>query len=252
MGAHGEDLLTTLGRNGSVPYVISEDITIPAESVPIEISFTSKNGEKVAPLRGETTGMKHVVIAGVQGNITLEDDTYFYRRGQKGGEVKVKKGTEIITSGSLEALNYIPVICLSQADGTVTSDEIIAYQKGIISHQQTADAIKDRYLIIGDPFGSEETLKEQETVMEAEYGLNYINLRQYLLTQGLADAGITATEEDKECLAAGKIPASLLDGESRLNEVSYELLGELVYERMRVLGYFDEVESAIHEAMTVD
>ena len=87
-----------------------------------------------------------------------------------------------------------------------------------------------------------------------EYGDKYINLREYMSLSGIddankqLDAGIKITEHDKEMMAEGKVPASLLiEDEFHFNAYGYELIGELVYNRMNQLGYFDKVRTEIDE-----
>lgn len=81
--------------------------------------------------------------------------------------------------------------------------------------------------------------------MYAEYGEHYINLREYMGTQGLADAGLKATEEDMQMMEIGMTPASLLVDGVHFNAGGYELIGKLIYTRMEELGYFSECREAI-------
>lgn len=85
--------------------------------------------------------------------------------------------------------------------------------------------------------------------MQEEYGDQYINLRQYMITMGMSDAGLEPTEADIERIAEGLVPASLLvDDMVHFNAMGYTLIGNLVYERMYELGYFGEIIMAIEEA----
>ena len=90
-----------------------------------------------------------------------------------------------------------------------------------------------------------------DTAMMQAFGNRYINVRKYLIGDGLTDAGITPTKKDKENIEKGKVPVSFLATENglQLNGRAYTLIGRLVYERMESLGYFDEVydELAIGE-----
>ena len=67
MGVGGENTDTILGRNGAVPFVVSESFTISEDDTKTEIHFTSQNGDKVAPLRQGDRGMESVIINGVKG-----------------------------------------------------------------------------------------------------------------------------------------------------------------------------------------
>ncbi|MDP4193365.1 MAG: hypothetical protein Q8858_17510 [Bacteroidota bacterium] len=77
-----------------------------------------------------------------------------------------------------------------------------------------------------------------EQAMVKEYGDKYVNLREYLSTKGLSDAGIKPTSEDTKAMSSGSVPPSLLSGKVNLNAKGYKLVGNLVYKRLVDLGYF--------------
>ena len=260
MGSGAESSATILGRNGAVPYVVSEEFVIPAEPGSVSLKFTSENGQEVVPLTQGDVGVNNVVIAGVEGKLSLDLESYkhssrnyyYFTRLTPGAEVTVQPGEKIITSGSDLYRNYIPVIFMGTYDGTYsTVEELIAAQKAIIDHQT---ANQDRYIILG-PFylknhwdhGLSTELETFETAMLQEYGDHFINVRKYLCSDGLSDAGITATAQDTKDIAKGFIPASLRSAaeDSELNAKGYKLLGQLVYNRMDKLGYFDEVKDEL-------
>lgn len=254
MGVGGENTLTICGRNGSIPFVTSKNMTIPADCEQVSIYMMSLDGRGVAPLRQGNVGMDYVVINGIEGKITIEqesytskDYSYTFTRKEAGEVVNVPAGTEIITSGSENYLNYIPVIFIGTNGGYRNYEELIKQQRGIIEHQ--AGNPKGRFIIIGLHHGNVENLLELESVMEAEYGEQYINWREYLCTEALADAGMKATNEDRIAIGQGKTPPSLLVDDVHFSAVGYELLGNLILERMDKLGYFEEVNTAIDEAM---
>lgn len=68
-----------------------------------------------------------------------------------------------------------------------------------------------------------------------------------MAAQGLTDAGVECTDEDQEMIAEGMTPASLMiDDKCHFNSDGYRLIGNLIYNRMDELGYFDEVKEAIN------
>ena len=82
-----------------------------------------------------------------------------------------------------------------------------------------------------------------DTAMMQAFGNRYINVRKYLMEDGLSDAGITPTQEDKRSINNGRVPDSFTSarGGVELNGKAYTLIGKLVYDRMNSLGYFNEV-----------
>lgn len=259
MGVGGETTNTILGRDGAVPFVTAADFIIPADTSAVVISMVSSNGKRVAPLRQGNAGMEYVIIDGVKGVINIEQEsctsekyTYYFTREIAGAALEVKAGTEIITSGSQENLNYIPVVFIGQNGGYDNIADLISQQRAIIDHQEGNPVNEDgsaRFIIVGLHTGTAEDRAELEAAMKAEYGDQYINLREYMSTQGLADAGITATGEDKEMMVVGSTPKSLLSDNVHFTAKGYELIGNLIYQRMNELGYFDEVNEAIAAAM---
>ena len=260
MGSGAENSATVLGRNGAIPYVVSEEFTIPAEAESVLIKFTSENGETVGPLTQGDVGVNNVTIAGVEGRLSLDLESYqsrhrniyYFTRLNPGEEVLVEAGTEIITAASDLYRDYIPVVFLGTYDGEYsTVEELIAYQKAIISHQT---ANQDRYIILGVyymknrwDYGLSTDLEKYETAMLQEYGDHFINVRKYFCSDGLSDAGLSATQQDTRDIAKGLVPTSLRSTAepSELNAKGYRLLGQLVYNRMDKLGYLDEVKDEL-------
>jgi len=88
--------------------------------------------------------------------------------------------------------------------------------------------------------------------MKAEYGNQYINLREYMSTDALNDARLEITNKDKEMMAKGMTLASLMKTDMcHFNSIGYKLIGNLIYNRMDELGYFNEIKDVITELMNV-
>ena len=254
MGVGGEDTNTILGRNGAIPFVVAEDFIIPENTEAVEINFISQNGKAVAPLRQGNRGMESVTIEGIEGVIQIKQDSYtgseyeyFFQRNTSGEAMEVKAGTEIITSASTQYLNYIPVIFIGQNGGYGSIQELIDQQRAIINHQEMNVQNYGKFIIVGLHTGTAEARAELEEVMIEEYGEQYINLREYMSTDALTDAGLEATAEDEELMAIGSTPQSLLSDEVHFNATGYRLLGEQIYQRMEELGYFDEIREEIEK-----
>ncbi|MCH5186903.1 MAG: hypothetical protein J1F63_00770 [Oscillospiraceae bacterium] len=136
---------------------------------------------------------------------------------------------------------YLPVIFINADawDGTID---------GLISRQNELIAGRERYIVLGMPTGSREEMMYVEAAMLAEYGEKYINLREYLSTDGMASISLPISEADMAAMAEGRIPPGLLASDGvNLNESGYKLAAFLTYDRMSELGYFNEVLSAIDE-----
>ncbi len=137
---------------------------------------------------------------------------------------------------------YLPVVFF-ESDCGLTGDveAFLASQKELI-------AGRDRYIVLGVPNGTREEMQALEAAMAAEYGDKYINLREYLSTDGMASLGLTVYPEDEAAMAEGRVPPGLLmeDGVT-LNATGYKLAAFLTYDRMTELGYFDEVVKTVQK-----
>ena len=251
MGAGGEDSYTILGRAGACPFVLAKDITIPADTEPVEISLASDTGNPVAPLIGGNAGVNSVFIGEVEGTLSLvsgsgrNKDQYFFTRLEAGEETDAVKGTIVETAATYEYTDYIHVVCIGTYGSFKNAADLVEQVKTLLA-RQTGNS--GRFIVLGpcavkgNNF-SARFMNSIDSAMMQAFGNRYINVRQYLIGDGLSDAGITATKADKKAISAGKIPVSFQVSESslELNGKAYMLIGKLVYERMESLGYFDEV-----------
>lgn len=266
LGAGQEDSTTILGRSGVVPYVVASDLVIPAGTESVPVSIMSENGKTVAPLTAGNAGVNPVTIAGVEGTLTRTANaqgwsqySYQFTRLEEGAETPVAKGTEIVTACTEEYRDYVHIVWLGTYGEFTNPETLVAETEALLS-RQTENS--DRYLVIGpctykgswDPLQTY-SMDAIDSAMLQAFGNRYINLRKYLIEDGLRDAGITATKNDTTNISQGKVPDSFRSnaGAADLNGVAYELLGKLIYDRMDLLGYFDEVREELNlEKITQD
>ena len=251
MGAGSEDSYTVLGRSGAVPYVLAEDVTIPAEPEPVEVKLLSDGGQKVTPLIGGSAGVNPVYIGEVEGTLSLvagssaSKNKYYFTRSESGVETDMVKGTLIETASTYEYTDYIHVVYIGTYGTFKNAAELVSQVKELLSRQAKNP---ERFIVLGpcavkgEEF-SARAMNAIDTAMMQAFGNRYINVRKYLIGDGLRDAGITPTKKDNAAIKAGKVPVSFLVTEKglELNGRAYTLIGRLVYERMESLGYFDEV-----------
>lgn len=258
MGAGEEDAATILGRSGVVPYVVKSNFVIPADQTSVPISIASENGKAVTPLIAGNAGVNPVTIAGVPGTLTLVTSsqgwgqyTYQFTRLEDGAETPVAKGTEIVTACKEEYRDYIHIVWLGTYGDFQNPEKLVSNTKTLLQRQSNNP---DRYLVIGPctirgswTNADTATLDAIDSAMLQAFGSHYINVRKYLMEDGLRDAGITASKEDKLIIQQGRVPGSFRSNASAdLNGVAYKLIGKLVYERMDRLGFFDEIREELN------
>lgn len=75
--------------------------------------------------------------------------------------------------------------------------------------------------------------------LRARYGRRYVDLQNYLIDYGLADAGITPTAQDTTDIANRTVPASLRSDGVHLTAAGRQVVAEQVDTRMREFGWLD-------------
>jgi hypothetical protein len=95
----------------------------------------------------------------------------------------------------------------------------------------------ERYLVIGLTALTVAQYANLDARMARAFGRKFLDLRGYMLSYGLADAGITPTAQDSADIAAGKIPSSLRYDQTHFNDAGYAIAGAQVYLRMLELNY---------------
>lgn len=259
MGAGQENSATVLGRSGVSPFVVKTDFEIPAETEPVAITFTAANGAKVAPLIAGSEGVNPVTINGVEGTLSLvasatgwKQYKYEFTRLETGEPVPVKRGTEIIPAISAEYTDYIHIVWIGAYDSYRNPNELVRDVRQLLE-RQTKNT--DRYLVLGPcTYGGAWKLESSfnldaiDSSMLQAFGNHYVNVRKYLIEDGLRDAGIGTTKEDANNLAKGFVPSSFQSNAAGadLNGVAYKLIGKLVYDRMERLGYFAEIREELN------
>ncbi len=249
MGACGEDSITIAGRSGGIPYVISQNFTIPQDNSAVQICFTSETGAEVFPSIYTDVGINDCSIAGVEGTITVTKagdtiDAYYFTRKSAGNAVNVTAGEKILTSAMQQYRDYISIVFVGTNGGFRDYQDLINQQNAIIA-SRTANT--DKFLVVGITYGTDSDMTYYDTAMYQEYGDNYLNLRDYLSSYGVYEAGITPTENDYNSMLYGMVPAGLLSDNVHFNDAGYEVTGSIIYEKMLELGYFDPVMEIVHQ-----
>ena len=259
MGGGNENTSTVLGRAGVVPIVTKETFIIPADTTPVPISLVSQNGDAVVPVTNGM-GLESVTIAGVEGTLSVSsvygrgiraNYCYSFTRSEAGEVTEVPVKTEVVCSTAEQYRDYLHVIWVGSYDLPYNDPSLFVERVRALVSRQTQNS--ERYILIGPCVyngqwnGNMYFLDQIDQAMQQAFGNRYINLRKYLYTDGLSDAGITSTATDKADAAKGSVPTSFRSaaGIVELNGKAYNLIGRLVFDRMDKLGYFDEVRQEL-------
>ena len=254
MGVGSETSAMITARSGAEPYKIASEIIIPENCSEIDIDIVMSDGTEARNVKFGWPGLERVSINGIDGTISSEFDgmkivAYKFKRKEPGKAMVVDAGTNIITNGAVLYQNYIPVIFMGTNGGYGDDPkELIRQQQAIIDYS-TSPAGK--YIIVGLHTGNKDIRNNLENAMENAWGDHYINLREYLSTNALNEMGIEATSEDIEMMKNGETPASLLEADGlHFTSTGYQIIAQLVYDRMMQLHFFDEIFDAVDKVVS--
>lgn len=247
-GVGGENVPTICGRVGSSPYSVNH-CTIPSKTEPVEIDFTD---ESVNPLlQGGEEQINPCIISSIEGEITYNDDKYYFTRLKEGKSVEVQTNEIIETYVTGQIKNdkgAIYVIFMGENGGYNDIDELIDYQKSIVD---MCNDNNQKYIIVGLTSGSAADRAALESRMNEEYGDKYLNLREYLITEGIdslvKENKITLTDTDKDQISRGIVPDSLRTDSVHFTKEGYELVEKAVYSKLYELNYFSDIQDQVKD-----
>lgn len=234
-GVESETASMIAMRAGGVRVNVKATV-IPADVTLIPIFLRTEDDGNVFFLDNGDAGVNPCVINGIEGELQKLNGSYYFKRNKKGERLAIDEGTQFKTHGMVDA-RWGDVLVIFAGTNDLPNlrgaENIISLEKKIIEAAKC-----DKYIIIGLTYagGIPEIDKVNEAMSEA-FGDHFVDIRKYMLTYGLADAGITPTEKDKEDIAKGEIPDSLRSDYVHGNKHYHRLLGEQVYRRMQYLGY---------------
>lgn len=92
------------------------------------------------------------------------------------------------------------------------------------------------YIVIGFHTEARRYLNEY---LQKRFKSRFIDFLTYSQKYGLDRFGITPTDHDIQDIENNLCPSSLRSDHTHLNQYGYQLLGEIVYQRIMELGYLE-------------
>jgi len=242
-GVGGESSETICARQGGNPFLVkvNSGVINADASQKNPITLLSQGGTTVTPsplLQGsgnpfESIGYFKGVFHGISGQIHPLNGGYVFVRDESGTNITANRPTHFYTNYSQELRDSIAIIWVGQnSNPSAGLDDLRAIQdaKAMIRHLKTLDK---RYLVINKPIST----PAEDRVWYAEFGDRYIPARAYLMEFGLADAGLTPTQQDLDSIAAGYVPNSLRFDNVHWNDYGYEILANLIFKKLKQLEW---------------
>lgn len=218
--------------------IYCQNIAIPETPEPVTLTIYDKDGEEMDVLKSTGTNFTKVEIAGISGKLKYDSQNkiHTFTRDQKGKETKITSLTQIFGDFPKFESNDIAIIFTGTYDKQQTNGifRTITYQKAIINQLKTK-----KYIIVSlTSKRNMPIVKDNNDVLKKEYDDNFLDFRSYLLKDGLKDAGITPTSQDKKDLEQGYIPSSLLEKDLlHGNSTYHKLLTQQLIKKMKELKY---------------
>ena len=155
----------------------------------------------------------------------------------RGNDIVVDNDTPFYTLVSKDKDSDV-VVLFQGSNGKTNGQNLIDYNNRIYDYFKCKKVLAVSYPHY-DGIGLE-ALENTEKLMAREYGAQYFNLRRYLITDALKDAGLTPTETDSEYIALGKCPPQLLSNDGvHFNETGHSLIAMQLYKRGKLLRYWE-------------
>lgn len=236
-GVGGETTYTIAARQGGEPMCLGSEITIPSSLTPVAIQLTNFLGKPVLPLKqGGAAMINPCYIDGIKGYLSQSNGVYSFTRSETGDERKVNAYTPIITNYmKTKRFPYAMIIWIGTNGQYDTTEDLIKQYKKMIEYSGC-----DNYVVIGMHYiNSSYTVdvrKEQEDAFRKEFGVHFLNWREYLATNAIKDAELTPTEQDSQAMLEGKCPPVFLTDAVHLTATAYTLLANQIYNTLSNLG----------------
>lgn len=236
-GVQGETAKQIAIRMGLYPMTTSA-FFIPEDTTPVELNLFYDKTDPIM-LRLGDVGLNPCTIGGVEGALSYnkDDGKYYFTRSVSGTGVLVEEGSEVMTYAAGDRKSDDIIVIFAGSNDRPTAESVAAL---IETEQQMINYLgSDKYIVVG--LTSKSMVPEIEAVNQAlqdAFGTHFLDVRSYLLKNGLKDAKITPTEQDNADITAGEIPGSLRIDEVHGVPAFYSIIAEQLYEKMSADGYF--------------
>lgn len=230
-------------------------LNVDSEPKKIEILIKAYNNGEIKPLVqdenaitfGSSSGINPCKLGEIEGNITLENNKYYFERIKAGGSRTISYD-QFVSTNAYESINKNDTLIFwcgqndlyAGATGVQLSDI-----EGVLNRiDNMIDILNvDRYIVIGNISEEENPVANANAVklnkLQAEkYSSHFIDAKYLLINYGLQSMGITPTEQDKTDISENRVPTSLRSDNIHLNAKGYAYIAQIVYEKGIALKYW--------------
>ena len=228
------DLSIRVGRT----KIFANNITIPGDKEAVDLTFYNEKGEQVEALKNSGSNFDEVTIQGIKGTLAYDSsrNIHTFTREKSGKAVTLTAPAQIEATLPEFNENDIVIIFSGNYDKQNNQDvyRTITYQRAILNQIKT-----QKYIVVSMTSKRQNNLvRDDNNILKEEHKDHFLDFRTYLLTNGLKDANISATEQDQKDLTNSYIPSSLLKEDKFAgNDTFNQLLANQVYQKLQELHY---------------
>lgn len=266
-GVGGESTLTIMARQGAYPMKLAHDVVIFKSDEAnyntfvgnndVDAFLSTYNAKRVTPLlqggwdEDSPAQVNPCTINGKPFHLSSEakfwreegkykfEYNYYIDADDEWAATDTLKSGSIVETYAMKNLRqkYANVFFIGQNGGFDDVADLIKQLKAMIAYSKSG-----RYIVISfhNPnraMGTISRMKEMEDSLSQCFGKHFINLRKYMVTRGLADAGLQPTQADRDSIAKGKVPPRLMTDGTHFTSTGYNEIAKLVFGKMKELGY---------------
>lgn len=253
----GETSRAIVGRQGGQPLLLTPAAGTLPSTGPVDVTLAYADGAPLDGgdwplLQGPATRAGWITLRTGQriaGTLSLHrptgsgathaaDDVYRFTRTGAGPQVANVRPVPFYVTAAAEARDAILVLWAGRNNPTAT-DQVLGDVAAAVQHLTDPR----RFLVLSDHIRSTDApevrtaLAAQNAALRQRYGRRFIDTQRYLITYGLADAGIAPTTQDTADIAAGDVPSSLRGDSLHLNATGSGLVADLVKARLAEFGW---------------
>lgn len=181
--------------------------------------------------------------------ITLESQTKFWQNPNKKFEFEynyflspktaiirtdtLRKGSVIQTKAMRELRDpWCNVFFIGQNGGFKDAADLVRQVKAMIAYSRCKNYVVVSFHKPNDVMPTTERMAGMEDTLQHVFGPRFINLRRHMVTNGLAEAGMTPTQEDKDSIKHGKVPPQLMVDGCHFTKQGYRIIAQLVKQKI--------------------